>query len=269
MENKKEFLTEENYEKGKKTLGKIIKVVLSVGLSLSLLLIISGIIVIATSNNSDNKEENKTEIKEEIPSTEITKEEEIKQKIADVEAKIAEAKKELPSLKAEKDAEFRNSIGFSEKYYELAQQIATIEDKIRDLEMEKTDYEFDLKQEESKDAVQDFFDNAMSENEIKPQGIFKKGIGAILIFAGLALIAPTLGISGILFLIYKKREIQIFTTQQIMPVTQETIEKMAPTVGKAGGSVIDGVAPALGNLGKEISKGIKEGIKDEENKEEK
>ena len=67
----------------------------------------------------------------------------------------------------------------------------------------------------------------------------------------------------------KKREIQIFTTQQTMPVTQETIEKMAPTVGKAGGSVIDGVAPALGNLGKEISKGIKEGIKDEENKEEK
>lgn len=268
MDQKKEFLTEENYEKGKKTLGKIIKVVLSVGLSLSLLLILSGIIVIATSNNSDNKEENKTEIKEEIPSTEITKEEEIKQKIADVETKITETKKDLPSLKAQLDVEFRNS-GFSEKYYELDQKIDTIEDEINDLEMEKTDYEFDLKQEQSKDAVQNFFDKEILDNEIEPQGILKKGIGAILIFAGLGLIIPTLGISGILFLIYKKREIQIFTTQQTMPVTQETIEKMAPTVGKAGGSVIDGVAPALGNLGKEISKGIKEGIKGEDSKEEK
>lgn len=46
-----------------------------------------------------------------------------------------------------------------------------------------------------------------------------------------------------------KREIKAFNTQQEMPVKQETIEKMAPSVGEAAGTV---------------AKGIKKGLKDEE-----
>lgn len=46
-----------------------------------------------------------------------------------------------------------------------------------------------------------------------------------------------------------KREIKAFNTQQEMPVKQETIEKMAPSVGEAAGTVV---------------KGIKKGLKDEE-----
>lgn len=46
-----------------------------------------------------------------------------------------------------------------------------------------------------------------------------------------------------------KREIGAFTIQQEMPVKQETIEKMAPSVGEAAGTV---------------AKGIKKGLKDEE-----
>lgn len=45
-----------------------------------------------------------------------------------------------------------------------------------------------------------------------------------------------------------KREIGAFTIQQEMPVKQETIEKMAPSVGEAAGTV---------------AKGIKNGLKDE------
>ena len=45
-----------------------------------------------------------------------------------------------------------------------------------------------------------------------------------------------------------KREIGAFTIQQEMPVKQETIEKMAPSVGEAAGTV---------------AKGIKKGLKDE------
>lgn len=45
-----------------------------------------------------------------------------------------------------------------------------------------------------------------------------------------------------------KREIKAFNTQQEMPVKQETIEKMAPSVGEAAGTV---------------AKGIKKGLKDE------
>lgn len=47
-----------------------------------------------------------------------------------------------------------------------------------------------------------------------------------------------------------RREITAYTTQQVMPIAQEGIEKMAPTLGKAAG---------------EIAKGIKEGLNDANN----
>ena len=45
------------------------------------------------------------------------------------------------------------------------------------------------------------------------------------------------------------REILAFSAQQTIPVTKEAVDEMAPTAGKAA---------------KEIAKGIKEGLKDEE-----
>ena len=58
-----------------------------------------------------------------------------------------------------------------------------------------------------------------------------------------------------IFMFTKRREIMAFTAQQVMPVAQEGIEKMTPTVGNA-----------VGTIGKELAKGIKEGI-NESNKE--
>ncbi len=55
----------------------------------------------------------------------------------------------------------------------------------------------------------------------------------------------------------KKRKITTFTTEQVMPVAEERMEKIAPTIGKAGASIA-----------KEISKGIKEGIKEIEDNQE-
>ena len=55
------------------------------------------------------------------------------------------------------------------------------------------------------------------------------------------------------FVIGNRREIMAYTTQQVMPVAQEGIEKMAPTIGNA-----------TGTIAKSIAKGIKEGLKDEE-----
>lgn len=54
---------------------------------------------------------------------------------------------------------------------------------------------------------------------------------------------------GIMLLLGHKREITAYTVQQTMPIAQEGIEKMAPTIGKAAGT---------------IAKGIKEGLKDSE-----
>lgn len=70
-------------------------------------------------------------------------------------------------------------------------------------------------------------------------GGFMIGPGMLLTFVGLVL----------RFLIGNRREITAYTTQQVMPIAQEGIEKMAPTIGKAA---------------KEITKGIKEGLNEAE-----
>ena len=77
-------------------------------------------------------------------------------------------------------------------------------------------------------------------------GGFLSSIGFILTIAG-----------GIAMFISHRREITAYTVQQTMPLAQEGIEKMAPTVGSAAGTI-----------GKELAKGIKEGINEaDENKE--
>lgn len=66
-------------------------------------------------------------------------------------------------------------------------------------------------------------------------------IGAFVIFLSCM-------IAGSIYMTTKRREILAFTTQQVMPVAKEGIDTMAPTIG---------------NVAKEISKGIKEGSKED------
>lgn len=66
-------------------------------------------------------------------------------------------------------------------------------------------------------------------------------IGGVLNSLGFILMAA----GGITLFVSHRREITAYTTQQVMPVAQEGIDKMAPTIGNAAG---------------EIAKGIKKGI---------
>ena len=77
--------------------------------------------------------------------------------------------------------------------------------------------------------------------------------------------------SGFIFMVAKRRHILAFSAQQVMPVAQEGIEKVAPTIGKAGASIAKEMAPVYGEVAKDIAKGIKEGLNeaDKENEEEK
>ena len=68
---------------------------------------------------------------------------------------------------------------------------------------------------------------------------------------GVALIIISVLASGGLYIFAIKREIKAFSVQQKMPLYQEGIEKMTPTVAKASGT-----------MGKEVAKGITEGIKE-------
>ena len=75
---------------------------------------------------------------------------------------------------------------------------------------------------------------------------------SFLMFGGFIIIAASM-FCGVLYLsIIKRREIMAYTVQQVMPVAKEGIDKISPTIAKA-----------TGNIAKEVTKGIKEGLKDE------
>ena len=77
--------------------------------------------------------------------------------------------------------------------------------------------------------------------------IFKLPIAFSAIFGMLGV--PCFGIGLFLFLSSKQRSISAFYAQSQMPVAKEGIEKIAPSAGVAA---------------KEIAKGVKEGLKDDE-----
>jgi len=79
-------------------------------------------------------------------------------------------------------------------------------------------------------------------------GLF--AIGSFMLTIGFGLTIA----GGIVMFIAHRREITAYTTQQVMPIAQEGIQKMAPTVGSA-----------MGTIGKELAKGIKEGINEADN----
>jgi hypothetical protein len=70
-----------------------------------------------------------------------------------------------------------------------------------------------------------------------------------------------------LFMTAKRRSIMAFTAQQTIPVVQEGVEKVAPSMAKVAKEVGHEMAPLYGEVAKEISKGIKEGLKEDEVKE--
>jgi uncharacterized membrane protein len=74
-------------------------------------------------------------------------------------------------------------------------------------------------------------------------GLF--AIGSFMLTIGFGLTIA----GGVVMFIAHRREITAYATQQVMPLAQEGIEKMAPTLGDAAGTI-----------GKSIAKGIKEGI---------
>ena len=232
-ENKK-YLTEENYEKGKKTILKIAIAVLVIGIVVGVSLIVAGVLKI----NSTSKNNNGNTIVEENNMTL----EEIDLEIAEIDNQINEINQNINSLKAEKSQEFTTN-GFSEKYYQIDSEIETQSKKISDLNQEK----FIL---ESKKQFADSGLTFDTDNE-KGEKLLSKGYGGMMIMGGVMVLIFTAIISGKLFMIYKRREILAFTAQQVIPVAQEGIDEMAP---------------AIGNVAKEISKGIASGKKDADQK---
>ena len=269
MENKK-YLTEENYEKGKKKLKTIALVILTIGLLIGGSLIATGIMKQAKVNSKYSEsskaqqaqklEEEKKKIIEDIDA----EKQNILTSKTQLEAKIKPVEDEIKSLERE---EFT---GFDDAYYAR-------EDKIEEL---KKSISADKKSIDTiDDALDDSFDHCAFDNaknntytskycslknQLKQKNSeisnlddeysdFNRSFDlhsniSFYLFGAFVIIASCM-IAGIIYMFSKRREIAAFTTQQVMPVAKEGIDEMAPTIGNAVG---------------EIAKGIKKGLKDDE-----
>lgn len=165
----------------------------------------------------------------------------IVESVDDLQVELEDVKSQLAKLEAEQDAEFMAN-GFSEKYYTIANQIETLKTR-----------KSELTSEISK------INNGWYDNDIQ-----SSAKTAPYYMGGAFIIIASLMISGSVFMFSKRREMLAFQMQQVMPVATEGLEKVAPTVAKVGKDVMKEMAPAYGEMAKEISKGIKEGIKGED-----
>ena len=228
---KKELLNEDNYEKTKKKITTISLIILIVALLIGSTLIALGVI----KTNTSKKDAEKVN----------------QERYNASEQRLKEIASEKESLNLQYDAKNQecDSLDMSAKdWYSKVNQChrdaSAISSKITNLESE----EFKLNNN---------YDKVEAKNYI-PLSVF----GGVIIFIGGM-------ISLSIYLIAKKRDISAFAIQQSMPLAQEVIGKMAPTIGDAGKTVIDKVGPSIGNAAGSIAKGIKDGLKDEDKSDEK
>ena len=216
-DEKKELLNEERFQKNQKAVTLVAIIVLIIGLCLGVGLIISG----------KNKATTKT-------TTEVST------------TSLAEEKTKLETRKTELKAK---GITASSNYEDgEAYELYLI---TRALDPSFPNCNFDEYKNSS--VTSSYCKAYKAQNDTTYNDDTSKYEAAPYYMYGGIIIFVTLMLSGSIFVFAKGRSIMAFETQQVMPVAQEGIEKMAPTLGNAGSEIA-----------KEISKGIKEGLKDDE-----
>lgn len=296
---KKKYLNEETYQKTKKKISKIAIIVLIVGILIGGSLIATGLIK-QSKVNSQYSEESKAALasqleteKQDISSQIETEKQNLIKSKSDIESQIKPTEDEIKKL------ERTPFTGFDDAYYARQDKIEELEESIKTeknsisviddaLDESFNHCNFDeaknnvytskycslKKQLNEKTAEINNLDNQFSD--------FKKNFDShdnvpFYMFGAFIIVASGM-IAFAIFMFTKQREILSFTTQQVMPVAKEGIEEIAPTIGKAGASIAKEIVPTIGKAGasiakemapvygdiaKEISKGIKEGIKDD------
>lgn len=71
------------------------------------------------------------------------------------------------------------------------------------------------------------------------------------IMFGVFICVATCMTSFAIFMFAKRRKVLAFTAQQVMPIAQEGIEKMAPTMGNAAGEIAKGIKNGLNDSNKD------------------
>lgn len=221
----KKYLTEENYEKGKRTLTFLAIGILLVGLLVGGGLIYTGLMK-QKGVNSEYSEENKEKVSQQLEKEKqnlLKKKSELEKKGIkyDVTTTYSDGEAyDLLIITEVLDPGFGYCTFDEYQKNELTSKYCSLENKLED--------------------ISDDFNKSFDSHDSR----------VFYMFGAFAIIASFM-FAGFVFFISKGREIAAFTTQQAMPIAKEGIDAMAPTVG---------------NAAKEIARGIKEGLSDEEKK---
>ena len=249
------YLNEERYQKNKKKLAIISLIILFIGLGLGIYLISIGI---------DEKQKNDSKYSEENKQQQINKiDKELEMEITRLKEQKSELEKEgitysgfttyndgksydLKIIVNALDPSF-NYCAFDEyKNHSITKKYCSLKSELKEVETLNIDYQ---KKFNSYDSTKYFM------------------------FGGFIIIVSIM-FSGSIYMFTKRREIVAFTTQQVMPIAQEGIEKITPTMAKTAkkmveevgptvGEIAKDMAPVYGKIAKEVTKGIKEGMKEE------
>ena len=221
---KKEYLNEKNYQKTKKKLIFLSLVILVLGVSIGGYLIYTGI---TKNKNIDSNSVDRSEV--------VTK-------LNEAENILKNKRTELEAKGITYDAFTKYTDG---EAYDLKIITEALDpDSIYCISHDSINNADISSYCSLKNQLEDIDDGSVEfDKKFEKSGNSKLFIeGGFIIFASLI-------ISLFIYMYAKQREIAAFNVQQMMPVAQEGIEKMAPTIGNAAGEVAKGVAS-----------GIKEGL---------
>lgn len=296
--NKKEYLNEENYQRAKKKISIIALIILVVGVILGLSLIITGAIKQAKVN-SQYSENSKAKLQEKLETEKKNlefKKSELEEKIKPIENEIKKLEREPFTgfndayyERKDKIEELKKSIESDKKSIDIIGDVldggfdycsfsdaknneytstycSIFNSNNDDLSVIKNALDESFNWCKFNDAKNNEYTSMYCSYKLQLSDLtdFNRSFNSskyisFYMFGAFAIIASCM-VAFSIYMITKRREIIAFSAQQVMPVAQEGIEKMAPTIGKAGASIAKEMAPVYGNIAKEISKGIKEGM---------
>jgi len=229
----KKYLNEENYQKGKNGLKIAGILVITLGILIGGLLIFNGI----SKNNENKKQQDQYEIEKQEKLL-ILKQElnQLEQEMEQLESNLRTSQNELQKI-------FSQDKGYSDRYYEQKEIVEQLSSDISKKNSEKIEKNSEIWKLENN------FGNRFTN---KNDGLFS-------ILPGVFVIIAFLMIGGSILLTAHQRNILAWQVQSVLPVAEETIETVTPTIKKVG----EELSPLYGNIAKEITKGIKEGLKDD------
>lgn len=272
-----QYLNEEKYKKINSKISLISKIILVVGFAIGITLISIGVVIKSNVNNENKKIE--SEIKEDAKKS-LEKDnnsiKELEKEIELLKEKKSSLEDEVEKLQDDKSIAFEKERGFGNDYKRIDKEINKKQSEIFNLKQqinEKYGEKFRLNANLSSYDEGSINSKYYSKKKIEPVTVYACfGLGGMAIFMGIAFSLSAL-------LISKRREILAYQTQQMMPIANEGIKEMGPTMGQVAGEMMKDVAPAYkemtktiapiyGEIAREVGKGVSEGIK-ESNREEK